>query len=39
MKPMEFAKRAAADKLVDYLLENPEENMGKIMDKLNALLP
>lgn len=39
MKPMEFAKRAAADKLVDYLLENPEENMGKIMEKANAILP
>ena len=39
MKPMDFAKRAAANKLVDYVLENPEEHLPKIMEKLDALLP
>lgn len=39
MKPMDFAKRAAANKLIDYLLDDPERHIDKIMEKLDALLP
>ena len=39
MRPMDFAKRTAANKLVDYLCEDPARNMGKVMDKINALCP
>lgn len=39
MKPMEFAKRATAYKLVDYLCDDPESNMGKVVDKVNAICP
>ena len=39
MKPMDFAKRAAANKLVDYLLEDPETRLPQVMNKINALVP
>lgn len=39
MKPMDFAKRTAANKLVDYLLEDPERNMAGVMEKVNAMVP
>ncbi len=39
MGTVDFAKRTAANKLIDYLLENPEENMPKVMHRINALLP
>ncbi|MDO4290521.1 MAG: radical SAM protein [Eggerthellaceae bacterium] len=39
MKAMDFAKRTAANKLVDYLLEDPERNMANVMDKINAMVP
>ena len=39
MKPTDLAKRAAANKLVDYLLADPESNMPKMMRRLDALLP
>lgn len=39
MNPMDFAKRTAANKLVDYLLDDPEKNISSIMGKLDAILP
>ena len=39
MKAMDFAKRAAACKLVDYLLEDPERNMPHVMQKVNEIVP
>lgn len=39
MKPTDLAKRTAANKLVDYLLADPESNMPKMMRRLDALLP
>lgn len=39
MNPVDFAKRTAANKLIDYLLEDPEKNMASVMDKINALVP
>ena len=39
MKPMDFAKRTAANKLVDYLCADPENRMAATMDKVNALVP
>ena len=39
MRPMDFAKRTAANKLVDYLCADPESNMSKVMDKVNAICP
>ena len=39
MRPMDFAKRTAANKLVDYLCADPENNMSKVMDKTNAICP
>lgn len=39
MRPMDFAKRTAANKLVDYLCADPENNMSKVMDKINAICP
>ncbi len=39
MRPVDFAKRTAANKLVDYLCADPEHNMGKVMDKINAICP
>lgn len=39
MNPADFAKRATAYKLIDYLCADPEHNMTKAMDKINALCP
>lgn len=39
MKPMDFAKRTAANKLVDYLLSDPEDHLPKMMARLNAIVP
>lgn len=39
MKPIDFAKRTAACKLVDYLCANPESNLPKTMEKINSLCP
>ena len=39
MKPTERAKQALAYKLVDYLCDDPENNMANIMDKIDALAP
>lgn len=39
MRPMDFTKRAAANKLIDYLCEDPENNLPAAMDKVNALVP
>ena len=39
MRPMDFAKRTAANKLVDYLCADPENNMSEVMDKINAICP
>ena len=39
MRAMDFAKRAAANKLVDYLLDDPDRNLPKTMARLDALLP
>ena len=39
MRPLDFAKRAAANKLVDYLCADPEHNLDTAMEKINALVP
>ncbi len=39
MNPAKFAKRTAANKLVDYLCADPEKNLPKAMDTLNNILP
>ncbi len=39
MKPMDFAKRTAANKMVDYLCADPEKHIANVMDTLNALVP
>lgn len=39
MRPMQFAKRAAANKAVDYLLEDPTEHMTSMMSMIDALVP
>ncbi len=39
MGPVDFAKRTAANGLIDYLLKNPEENIKKVMDRIDALMP
>ncbi len=39
MKAVDFAKRTAANKLVDYLLEDPETNMANMVDRLNTIMP
>ena len=39
MKPTERAKQALAYKLVDYLCDDPENNMANIMGKIDALAP
>ena len=33
------AERAALNKLIDYLDDNPQENIDKIMDLVNKLVP
>jgi MoaA/NifB/PqqE/SkfB family radical SAM enzyme len=39
MKPMDFAKKAAANKAIDYLLEDPEHNIEKMMETINSIVP
>lgn len=39
MKPTERAKQALAYKLVDYLCDDPENNMATIMGKIDVLAP
>lgn len=39
MNAADAVKRAALVKVVDYLLKDPENNMPRVMDKLDALLP
>lgn len=39
MRAMDFAKRTAANKAIDYLLEDPENNIETMMDKINAMVP
>lgn len=39
MKIIDNTKRAAANKLIDYILADPEQNIKKAMDRLDALLP
>ncbi len=39
MRPMDFAMRATANKLVDYLCDDPENHMQSMFDKLNAISP
>ena len=39
MRPMDFAMRTTANKLVDYLCEDPENHMQSMFDKLDAISP
>ncbi len=39
MKAMDFAKRTAANKAIDYLLEDPEKNISAMMERINAMVP
>ena len=39
MKPIDFAKKATAYKLIDYLCEDPQNNLSKAMDKINSICP
>lgn len=39
MRAMDFAKRTAAYKVVDYLCADPEHNMAKTMDRINKICP
>ncbi len=39
MRPMEFAKRTAANKAIDYLIEDPAGHMESMMGTLDAMLP
>lgn len=39
MRPMRFAKRTAANKAVDYLLEDPAAHMEAMMSIINAIVP
>ncbi len=39
MRPMEFAKRTATNKAIDYLLEDPESHMESMMATINKLVP
>lgn len=39
MKAKDHIKKAAITKLMDYLLEDPEKNINKIMDTLDKLVP
>lgn len=39
MRPMEFAKRTAANKAVDYLLEDPEAHMASMMSTIDTIVP
>ena len=39
MKATDQIKRAALNKAIDYLLENPERNVAKIMDMIDKVAP
>ncbi|AEB06640.1 Radical SAM domain protein [Coriobacterium glomerans PW2] len=39
MKATDQIKRAALNKTMDYLLENPDRNLGKIMDMVDKVVP
>lgn len=39
MRAFDFAKRAAANKAIDFLLEDPENNIEVMVDKINAMVP
>lgn len=39
MGALEFAKKKAANKAIDYLLEDPPNNMDHMIDTLNAIVP
>ena len=39
MSLTQSAERAALNKLIDYLDDNPQENINKIMDLVNKLVP
>lgn len=39
MRPMEFAKRTAANKAIDYLLEDPQAHIETMMDTINKIVP
>lgn len=39
MRPMEFAKRTAANKAVDYLLEDPAAHFETMMETINTIVP
>lgn len=39
MGKLDFAKRAGANKVIDYLLEDPENNIKSIMGTLDTFLP
>lgn len=39
MRPMEFAKRTAANKAIDYLVESPKERIETMMETVNDLVP
>ena len=39
MRPMEFAKRAAANKAIDYFMEDPVPRIESMMTKIDKMLP
>ncbi len=39
MKALEFAKKKAANKAIDHLLENPENNMASMVEVVNSIVP
>ena len=39
MKATDQIKRAALNKTIDYLLEDPERNVAKIMDMIDKVAP
>lgn len=39
MRTMDFAKKTVANKVIDYLLEDPERNAAHVMEKINSMVP
>lgn len=39
MRPMEFAKRTAANKAIDYFLEDPQTRIESLMSTINTIVP
>ncbi len=39
MRPMDFAMRTTANKLVDYLCDDPENNMESMFNKIDGIMP